>query len=190
MMVMTTRALRSSRGEAQEEVAIDQGQVGLHAGLGACQSALREGGMRGAGGKASEEIFHRELLLGMPAAGGLAFGVLPSQAGIEAPEGADDLDGEVAAEGQRRPGVDEPTPGVGPLHAVGAESGIRPPLVGAGVEGCIEAMIPSLANRADVGLADDLGVLDPEPRVAGLRHGLQRARRSVQYRALPRSPMA
>ena len=39
-------------------------------------------------------------------------------------------------------------------------------------EGCIEAMTPSSAKRRDVLLAHDLGVLDPQARVARLGDGL------------------
>ena len=58
-----------------KEVAIDQGQVRLHAGFQNSQPVFGEGRVGRAGGEAAERLLEGERLIGVPAARGLTLGV-------------------------------------------------------------------------------------------------------------------
>ena len=87
MTVSRTRRLEHLLGRVdRNEVAVDDRQVGPHAGPEDAEPVLVERGEGRAGGEAAEGLVQGQQVLGVPAAVGLAAGVSAGQGGVEPPE--------------------------------------------------------------------------------------------------------
>src|SRR5262245_48784111 len=114
-------AERARRGGGQVAVtaAVEDGEVGGLARGGAAAPAFLEGGEGGVGAEDADGLDEAQALVGEPAALGHALRVAARDRGVEA--AADEvhrLDGEVAAAGDARAGVEEAAPGVGAGEAL------------------------------------------------------------------------
>ncbi len=153
-----------------EWVAVHDRQVGPHPGLQDAELILRKLGIRRSRGKGAQGFLGCHLLIGVPAAGGLAVFVLARERGVDPVKRIDDLDGKIATERDNDPLVQKPAPRIRPIDATGAEACIGPSHVIAGVRGLHRGDHAKLLEPGDVLPANDLRVLDPEPRVFGRRH--------------------
>src|SRR3954454_2814520 len=84
--------LRLRRGV---EIAFDDREIGELAGFDGSARGLFERGKRGVRGEAADRFGERQLLVGVPAAGGIAFLVLTRHGAVDAEERIDVLDGEI-----------------------------------------------------------------------------------------------
>src|SRR5208283_185660 len=167
MMVTTTRDLRSSCGDARNRSRSTKVRSACMPFL-SIPSRSSAKAAYAAPAVNPESLFQREPLLGVPAARGFSLGILSSDCRIDAPEGVDDLDGEIAAKRQRDLRALEPAPGIGAVDAPRAEASIGPAHVVAGVRWLHRGDDSQFREPAHILLADDLGVLDPEPGIVGL----------------------
>ena len=145
------------RARACSEVggaAIEDGEIGGHARRGAAAPGLLEGGEGGAGGERAQRLVEREPLIERPA------GALDG--GAKAGDDARLLDGEVAAEGEARAGVEHAAPGVGARDALGADARLGPRHVAGGVRRLHRGDDAELGEARDVVERDHLRVLDAE----------------------------
>src|SRR4051812_27579718 len=88
--------LRLRRGV---EIAFDDGQIGELPGFDRAARGLFECCECGVGGEAADRLGERQLLVGVPAAGGIAFLVLARDGAVDAEERIHVLDGKIGAEG-------------------------------------------------------------------------------------------
>src|SRR4029077_16007489 len=79
-------------------------------------------GVGGAGGVGAEALLEGDLFLGFPAILRAAVGEFAGDAGVQAAERADGLNGVIGAEGQMDIVFEHGVPGVGAVDAIGAEA--------------------------------------------------------------------
>jgi hypothetical protein len=114
--------------------------------------------------------------------------------GIELDPRVASLDRRIGAARDRGAGVQELPPGIGAADACGPEPRRREQHVADGVRGLHRGDHAELREARDVGIRDDLGMLDAKTRVgdraARRRHGGKRLSYWSRTTRLPRSPIA
>src|ERR1700719_1296931 len=124
-------------------------------------------GVRGACGVGTDAIVQGDFFLGLPAAGGAAFGEFAGDTGVETAHGVDGLDVVVGAKGEMHAVFLHGGPGVGAFQAVGTDALFGPAHVSSFVGRLHGGDDVEFGEAGKIFGGDDLGVLDAITAVSG-----------------------